>query len=324
MKKNLIFVLVFGFFLAACTKENSKPPIDHSNGKYPIHLNVTGFSSSVTDFNDRKTSGNVRGANDTIGDYVRYLAYNIYEASTSRFIKTIYQTKASADTNFGKIVDTLANGGYIVSITAARDSVLPDPKYFNGGLANPTNVPEGFGGTYPGSDVFYKRLSITVDSGAVSQTVILDRIVSKLKVIIEDSIPANAKYISITPTKFPANITNPYLPSFFLYTSGNITTGWQGNDNYYTYKVEIPDTSKKPNFQLEAYILNTTSQQISVDISCTDAANVIIAQKKVDNVTLENNKKTVLKGTLFNHAGRNDGVTVGVNGSWKTDITVQF
>ena len=325
MKKSLIIVLSFGLFFVACTKENSKPtPPPTSNGKYPVHLNVVGFSASLGDFNDRKIFGNLRGANDTIADYVRYLAYNVYNATTSAFIKTIYQVKAVADTNFGKIVDTLPNGGYIISITAARDSVLPDPLYFNGGMANPGGIPEGFAGKYPGTDVFYKKMNISVDSGAVTQEVVLDRIVSMLKVVIEDSIPANAKYINITPTKYPINVPDTYLPSFFQYKYGNISTGWQGTDNYYTYQVEIPDSAKKPNFQLETYILNTTSQQISVNISCTDAGNVILAQKKVDNITIENNKKTVLKGILFNHSGGNNGVTVGVNGSWKTDITVQF
>lgn len=310
------------FFFVACRKDSSQQTAPPLNGKYPIHFNVTGFSSSVVDFNDRKILQNVRGTNDTISDYIHYLAYNIYEAGTLKFIKTIYQTKADADTNFGKIIDTLASGQYIVSITAAMDSVLPDPKYFNGGLANPSGIPEGFLGTYPGSDVFYKRMTINVDSAEVNQTVILDRIVSKLKIIIEDSIPANAKYISITPSKYPDDVLSRYLPAFFLYKYGNITTGWQGNDQYYIYKVEIPDTAKKPNFQLETFIVNTTSQQISVEISCTDAANIILAQKKVTNITLENNKITVVKGVLFNHSGSNEGVIVGVNGEWKADSII--
>ncbi|MBO9730859.1 MAG: hypothetical protein J7623_19625 [Chitinophaga sp.] len=323
MKKSIRFLLSSLVILSACQKDNSNqtPTPPQKKDKHPVQFNVTGFSSSIADFSNGRNSQHAKIAGDSLPAYVHYLAYNVYEASNLRFIKTIYQTQTAAGANFGKITDTLATGSYVVSITATQDSILPNPDGYFGGMANPTNIPDGFAATQPGTDVFNKRMTISVDSGLVNQNVVLDRIVSKLKLVIEDTIPANAKLIGFYPTKYP-KVQYSDLPAFYQYREGTITVGWNGNNTYGYYYVPIADTGKRTNFSMETLVLNTTSQQISVRILCLGPNNIVIADKTVNDITLENNKITILRGRLFSTSGGSGGVDVGVDGRWKADSIV--
>lgn len=316
--KKVIAILTTAVVFAACSKKDkndNQPDPPNQSKKYAVQFNVTGFSQVTGDFNERKglSVGMGRTAADTLSQYINYLIYNVYDAVTNSRLKAIYQT--SKDSTFGQIRDSLPPGRYVITVTASKDSVFMSPSKYDY-VYSPEETTRIDLSYPPGTDLFFKKISLSVDD-VVNQKFELERVVSKLKIIIKDKIPFNTRTIQLWMFTDAQSLTPPCLPSFFDFLKG-VTFGRQSGGQYQPCRVQIPDSLKgKTDFQFETYVINMGTTKTVLSLVAIDTLNRAIASKKIQNVTLEANRKTVLAGTLFGDPG--SGVNVGLTPQWRTD-----
>ncbi|MCW3465294.1 hypothetical protein [Chitinophaga nivalis] len=295
MKNLLIGTLTVLTLFAACKKEDH--PTTPSGTTYPVQIDVSGFERTSTPMGGRTAATeNIDAAKGNI----HYILYTVWDANTQRAIKNIYQT-SKKDTGFGRILDTLAAGRYFISIIGAKDSL------FNAQSSG------GFYNRLPGSDIFYGRMELSV-SGAVNQTLTLNRVVTKLVVHLKDRIPYNTTTLTVGVDGMQ-NRMWPWLKPF----DGQLTPGI--NNSYsWSYSYLVPDSLKgKRDVTLPSYMLTLNSFTTDVTISGNDANNVSLGYKTIRSVIFENNKITYLSGNLFDGAPGGDGMIVTVDPAWKTD-----
>lgn len=308
-----IFCIFFVCFICSCKKDKKTP--DNNSVTHKVTFNVSGFSVSKKSAGNAVTRINSVGADSVAGIVsLYYLVYN----SAGGLVHKIMQT--SAQSNFGSITDNLSAGTYSVIVIAGSDpsfsisqsiSDLPLSKaqcfydVYNEQVSN-----------YYWRDTFYKKLTLTVAGGDVSENIVLSRIVGKLEFNIEDAFPASAKKVTYTFKKeYPyLNISNT-APDSVLHYSDFDSSPYV---NTVTTTVTLPANAiGQTNVKFNHLVLNTI-HPLSVTITCYDATSAIIGQAIINNVVIQKNEKTILSGKLF---GSSAGFTVSLDPVWGTDTT---
>lgn len=299
--KNLVGILLVAVTVfVACKKEDKKddPPTDNSK-KYAVQFDVSGFSQTTGDINSRQAAaGPESRLPDSLKGTINYILYKIWDATTELGVKKFYQS--SKDTGFGRILDTLPAGRYVVTVIASRDSVFPATSTL------------GFDDHLPSSDIFYKRLEFSVD-GAVNQGLSLDRIVAKITVVITDRMPYDIGRIYFYP---------PYdVPNYLNYYSGKVTLGRYGSA-YENLSITVPDSAKgKTNFKFETYLLKTDTSIMSFRLVAGNAAGTKgLGEKPIFNVKVQKNTNTILTGTLFDAYPSDGGTHVIPDTTWGQEV----
>ncbi|QHS58249.1 hypothetical protein [Chitinophaga agri] len=318
MKRLLLYAVVsLQVLVIACRKDYHPDEDTPITEKYPISLDVSGFSHVVTDYDGRIVINN-ENARDSIEQYIHYIYYLVFN-EYGGLVKTIRQD--ADDPDFGAIRDSLPAGIYKISVLGSKDPVVIGPE--------PLDYIEKFAiFSLPGTDVFFKQVQLSVN-GPVSQLMSLDRIMAKLKVTIKDMIPMTAASLNILPgiyPRFPADANLP-LPGALDLGLAEITSGARYSLSYRPYSLPITDSLRgKSNVSVEMYIVTLDTTRTSVDIACLSAGGDTLGAKTIMTADLIANKKTVLSGNLFDNTGVGDTVKVVIsNPEWKPDsIYVEF
>ena len=309
MKNNAIPFLVF-LCLFWCCKKPHDPHEPGGTKKYPVNFTVSGFDQHMEELG--KTT-------DTLTDYIGYLYYVVFQQDNG-YVHKIEQV--TTDDDFGTIYDSLPAGQYIIALVGSKDPVTLEDYHHE-----PT--PNFLVMRFPGTDAFYKRLVLSVN-GAVNQTVSLDRIVGKLKVIIKDRIPYDAHSIILTPSLYPPPVPDvPYgYPDAFNLRSGEmLPNGGPGDNLVYNgmYHEFTPTEKGMLDFSMEDYILMPVTDTFTVHLSAAYASGQTISSKILYNIRVSPGKRTVLSGKLFDNLPGNDsGINVIIaNPEWSADSTLQ-
>lgn len=316
MKNILLVSTTFWLIFLACRKDNStNQPV--KDDKFPVQLVVDGFNQSTENFNgEKKPTNNGKATADSLSDYIQHLYYLVYNNSNV-LVKRINQT--AADTSFGLILDSLSAGHYTIALVGSKNET-----YIGGDPLFGSQDEIAFF-DLPGGDVFYKKIGIDVNNG-VAANIILDRVVARLSVQIQDAIPNNVRHISVLPTTYPLppEGANAGVPNNILLYSGTNYASTRGAGFYSAYFFPVPDSLHGTNYlSLEMYVLALNSATISVIIKSLDAGFGIITEKDVTQVNIQSGKKTVLKGHLFSDLpGQGKGVHVGLTPGWEIDTTL--
>jgi hypothetical protein len=321
MKKiNILLIIIISILVTSCSrKEDVQPPTTSPQQKFAVTFKVNDFIQSIEDIDARKasTGQNHKLPADSLKKYINHLVMVIY-TSNGTFVKQVSQNYSNPD--FGVFKDSLAAGNYKISLVGTKDSV--PLSYSNPPEAGPSLVNL----TLPGTDVFYKFMPVSVN-GAIDQVVILSRVVTKVKVVIKDRIPFDAKSISIKLSAFPMS-TIPDTDDIFSgidLTSGTYYYAVRQQFIYYPLVIDIPDSLKgSTNFTSEFYLLvlpPTTKMRMALTSTKTDGS--ILSSKEISNISIVVNKKTVLTGNLFDTLPADStGLSVIVDGNWNADSTV--
>lgn len=333
MKKLLLLSASCLMLLSACKKDSKtvKTSEEAVTPKYPVNLNVTGFSQTtapfaVGDIPKKATTALVSPpftkltyfVFDLSGKQVSRMEQTLISGVTSLYrIKGATKTLLNRTSNFGSVSDTLATGDYNLLILGTSSSVS-----FNGPsvLQNTTYVENYKEATwetttlYPngspmsGSQFMYTG-PLGVTSRIASTDFALDRIHGALTLNIEDALPTNAYSIN-------AKISGEalYYNTRTYVAGGTVPTLQLG-------KVLTAADKGTTNYKVSWYLLNT-STPLSIVIECKDASNNVIATKTVSNVTLVRNRVTTLSGALFSLSSSIN--VVSVNDTWDLGSTVKF
>ena len=324
MCKRITFSLLICSLLASCSKvERDEDPIAQKE-LIPIFFNVE-FSKEVTDF---------RSTAKSTGTPTTFL-YLVFNKETGM----LYKGKSF---ELGVFDDELPEGEYIFLFIVTDNAYTRSPS----GAFN-INKFEILSEGSPVYDVFHCRVDCEVKKGEgnSNQQVVLERMVGKVKIILEDevdAIPDNIARIFVQAYSTPLCFTyysdaDDYNASGVAYVSSDIYSQQNPNTmsefsmtsleniNYETAGGEhLPIT-----IAMYAIRERTPAEEGIVDF---DTKKLIVAQKTIENVFIERNKTVIYRGKLFDNITPPDppdelpssSFSVSINDTWGEVINETF
>ena len=217
----------------------------------------------------------------------------IFDFIAGEMVQQIHQVSTDAD--FAEPTMTLAYGEHHIYFVASRGT---EP------VVNTESKTIVFSSV---RDTFWKDYYINVESTTSSdRSVMLDRVVTRLRVVFEDEVPATMATMGVQLSNW--------------YQGINYTTGEPTNATAKTYSVEVPSSFIGTSGQLTASYYGfsgVTEWTANITITANSATDVIGTVTK-ENVPFKRNRITELHGNIFGSAG---GMTIGVNDTWDTSYT---
>ena len=306
MKKAILFLFVAVMFFCSCKKDQKKGPVTPSK-TYKVNFNVSAFTQEIIGSTKNQLQTEGLKSNSTIGiqNYLTELYYVVTEKNDYNQTPVHMLKQDSTASNFGTISDNLPAGDYTIMIAAGKKDLLFSTTH-SGDIGPHWDINyQPF--RSPWKDTFFDKFDITV-SGAINQSVTLNRIVGQLEVNILDAIPANASSFGVTVND--ENFTYIVYPSEIFRDLSTLTI-----------KTAIPPALIGTTNYKKDIIINNTGTPFTVTIVCYDASNVPIGTAIVNNVTCEKNRKTILSGKLF---GTNNTFNVNLSPWNPTPVTTPF
>jgi len=360
MKKNLIYAFCIGLFLTySCKKENVQSPslktLEADAKKYPVNFDLTDFQLSNGSISKRGNNSlmalNSSTSADSLGKHINNLVYLVYD-STGKEVSRIRQFHGSYaykyvrsfgfyadyiifDSNkFGSLQDTLAAGKYTVCLFGSNYKFTINQRDQYDPNAGPEGI-EPLANAYIGEkeflgfhysfteDSFYKKFSLTVNNEPIKQDLSLDRITGKLEINILDAIPANANkfefrvYYAATHIK----LATSDLLGDTHYADEEGEEFPEYAENFLFHPIQIKPSEKgMANYQYIKFLFGR-SKPVIVKLRCVDASGKLIANKTVKNVLIYKNRRTILKGRLFDNRSE-VSFNVSVNSEWDPQTVV--
>lgn len=205
----------------------------------------------------------------------------------------LYQS--STDDDFGRPTLTLTVGAHHIYFVASRGQ---------GGALNTDNHTLTFTKV---SDTFYRDLALNVHATTNgSQAVTLDRCVTKLRLTLEDAIPATAATFNITPASWYYTID---------YTTGNPTTATSSP----TIAINIPPANiGQTGLDVSIFSFSGTDEwSTDVTFNCKDSDGNTLGYATV-TAPMKRNRVSAFAGPLFSSSG---SMTLSLNTDWDTEYT---
>ena len=264
MKKTLFFVMV-ALIAASCEK---------------VVLSDEGISTKMVKNVNMMVNGDFGSPTFTrslMADGKEMTDLWVFDYVDGDLVQTIHQT--ADDSDFGEPNILMEYGEHKLYFVASR-GLNPDVDDVEHTITW-SNV----------RDTFWKTITINVNSTSANEVdVTLERVVTKLKLNIQDKVPTGLVNITITPEEWnfgidyitgePASVGDTpisiYVPSSYVGTTGNLS-------------VSI--------FSLSGASEWTTN----VTVTAKNDSNGTISSVNIDNVPLMTNRATVYSGTLFKY-----------------------
>ena len=202
----------------------------------------------------------------------------------------VHQTSADAD--FGQPTLSLALGEHHIYFVASRGTgaILDTDAH----TLTFTRV----------LDNFWKDYAITIAGGTASgsRAVVLDRIVTKLKVVFSDAIPTGAATFNVTPAQWHYG---------FNYTTGEPTAATASQN----IVVNIPNASIGVAGESVSIFgfSGTTEWTTDIAINCKNSDGDVLGSTTITSAPFVRNRVSEYTGPLF---GDNGGMTLSLNTEW--------
>lgn len=299
MKHKILLCSICVFLFFSCKKE--KKPTNTQT--YPINFKVTGFSQAQVPIGSVGKTKTAALAIQADSIPVQKLVYILFAVSSDPHATTLKRF-TKGDAGFGTITDNVPPGNYIATFIGGSDGLIVEDDEGKGDY-----TPFYF--YYPSTqwgDTFYKRVPITVTSSGINQGVALDRLTSRLDLVINDAIPTGTSRITVTfsDTSFVDAKSGVKLSPGTHLTSKTINAADIGKTNY-TITMYNLNNIKPFDVSISYYGINP---------------NGPLDTKVVRNVVCKTNTRTILSGDLFTPT--NSTFTIAINQDWNTPVTVNF
>lgn len=217
----------------------------------------------------------------------------IFDFMNGEMVQQIHQVSTDAD--FAEPTITLAYGEHHIYFVASRGTspvVDTDAKTIVFGSVR---------------DTFWKDYEINVTSSTSSDRyVMLDRVVTRLRIIFDDEVPPTMATMGVQISKW--------------YQGINYMTGEPTNDIAKTYSLEVPSSYIGTVGQLTAsYYGFSGADEWTADITVTaNSTTDVLGTVTVQNAPFKRNRITEYHGNIFGSSG---GMTIGVNDTWNDSYT---
>jgi len=260
--KKLLVIGAVALFMFSCKKDQEKGDLVNDGKKVPVTF-TTGLEVI-----DKEYKAGVSDVS-VIAQNTNYLYYILFDKQ-GNFIKQ--KTYVKDDPDFGQVKDTLVVGEYISHFFASKLPLTLNISNLSGShIVFSENDIFTFGGEFFTGNNYYK------------QGLLMKRIISKLTLVVTDTVPQNASYMRIT-----RNAAKSY------YFDGS-TPVLPGNLISQTIRIDSLSGKKLPPVTMTTIEKNVP---LTVSISVYDVNDKLIVERYADFTPVPN-KETVVTGKLF-------------------------
>lgn len=208
-------------------------------------------------------------------------------------VQQIHQTASDAD--FGKPVMQLAYGSHHVYFIASRGT---------GAVLNTEAHTITFGRVL---DTFYKDYEVSVVSTSNgNRAVTLDRVVTRLRMVVSDALPADLATMTIKPAFWYMGMD---------YFTGQPTAA--GTDCEVSFAIPDGYAGKTDTGFITFGFSPADEWQTSVSLTACNAAGDVLGTVTVPDIPLKRNRSTEYTGPLF---GSEDNVALSLNATWEDPV----
>lgn len=155
-------------------------------------------------------------------------------------------------------------------------------------------------------DTFWQDYEVTISrTSDTEHDVTLDRVVSKLKVTVNDRIPVGCSSLIISPAKWYYGLD---------YTDGSMA--WESNDEI---SVSIPSNYIGTTGNLSASFFTVSSDDewtTNLTVTAVNGNNVILGTASITAAPFIANRATAYSGNLFSNM---NAFTISLNDTWLSD-----
>ena len=280
MKNSFFAALAVAASLTAC---DNNAPMDAPT--VPVRFFVQGdFSIANTPFTRSLTADGKDMTDVWVLDYV-----------DGALVQQLHQT--SEDDDFGTPTLSLSVGSHHIYFIASRGQ---------GATLNTTDHTLTFTKV---SDTFWKDYEINITAGTSneSRTVSLDRVVTKLKLVFSDAIPAGATTFNITPATWYYGIN---------YTTGEPISATPSQP----ITVNIPSSEIGVIGETVSIFgfSSATEWTTNIAINCKAANNDVLGSATIAAAPFVRNRVSEYTGPLFGDSG---AMTLSLNATWDDSYT---
>ena len=205
-------------------------------------------------------------------------------------VQSVHKTKE--DDDFGKPVMQLAYGHHHVYFVASRGET---PTLDADGHTIVWDTPK---------DTFWKDYDVTVVSTSNgNRAVTLDRVATRLRIVVNDEVPANCASVCVTPAKWYYGID---------YVAGTPVSS-QAKERV----VSVPASYLGTTGQLAVSIFGISGSDewtTSFSVKAKDTDNNVVGSVSVSGAPFKANRSTDYGGNLF---ASNGGLDVSINDEWE-------
>lgn len=209
-------------------------------------------------------------------------------------VQSVHQ--AADDADWGAPKMALSYGSHHVYFVASRGD-------------GPTLDAEGHTITWTGPrDTFWKDYEVDVVSTSNgNRAVTLDRVATKLYVVVNDEVPATCKAVTVTPDRW--------------YYGWDYVNGAAVASQQKERRVTVPESYVGTTGQLAVNIFGLSGADewvTNVSIQAQDADGGVLGSATITGAPFKANRGTEYSGNLFGSAG---GLDVSVNAAWENPKT---
>lgn len=216
----------------------------------------------------------------------------IFDYMGDECVQTIHQD--SGDDDFGEPSLSLVYGAHHIYFVASR-GVDPD-----------LNEEDHIIVWSSVRDTFWQDYEVTISrTSDTEHDVTLDRVVSKLKVTVNDRIPEGCAKLIIEPAKWYYGLD---------YTDGSMA--WESNDEI---SVSIPSNYIETVGNLSASFFTMSSDDewtTNLTVTAVNSNNVILGTASISNAPFIANRATAYSGNLFSNM---NAFTISLNDTWLSE-----
>ena len=218
----------------------------------------------------------------------------VYDYMGGTLIQTVHQT--ADDTEWGKPKMSLAYGEHHIYFVASRGA---DP------VVNQEEHIISWGTV---RDTFWKDYVVNVVSTSNgNRAVTLDRVATKLRIVIDDEVPAACASISLTPDKWYYGLD---------YVTGDAVTAKRQ-----PITVNVPESYVGTIGEIAVSVFGLSGANewtTNVSVNAADLGGITIGSAQIIGAPFKRNRATEYHGALFGAAG---SMVVSVNNDWDDSVT---
>ncbi len=286
MKHLFLSLAVLGVIVfSSCSQSEETIP----EGKVSVNFRVHNFRQYVMDELTRASSVEV----------LDHLAFAVYDAASGSLVQEA-EVQDVGDEDYGSFSATLSPGNYRMVFLGYNGKETCQ-------LTSPTSI--SFSNSYVPQTFLYST-EMTVDADAADvQTITLSRVVSALKVTIEDAIPEGVK-------------------KFRLSASGggtvlNAQTGLAPSATGKTHVINVPDNlvgTKGVSLTTFLY-LTSDAEDVDFTVEALDANGAVVRSREFKDVPMGINVMSCYKGSFFDASS---SYRIEVETDWADTFTYTY
>lgn len=279
--KKVILIMAAALIFAACGKDNEE--VIPTNSEEKVHFTFECNADWETNVIPMK------GTKGLTADGKQMTDFWVFDYMNGTLVQQMHQTDT---TEIGTVEIDLSYGSHSIYFVASRGA---NP------VVNTVDQTITWGTV---RDTYWKAydLNVTPSTNNGTRTVNMDRIVSKLKMIITDEMPSDASTLTLTPAVW--------------YYGCNYTTGAPvGVQNNLAITTNVSANSiGQTNNSIAVYGFSAIAEWLTnVSLVATSTTNTTIGSVTVEDVPIKRNMITEVSGPLFTDDG---GFSITLNSSW--------